>query len=102
MNLDNKSLFILEFKKTSNLDPRYREEALADGRGSTVGFLRFSALTRVAHPRARAFYHPLLGEICDITVTPARELGNCTDRLSGLGSGDGRDGSCSIVSSQQA
>jgi len=29
MNLDKKSLFILEFKRTSDLDPRYREEALA-------------------------------------------------------------------------
>ena len=29
MNLEKKSLFILEFKRTSDLDPRYREEALA-------------------------------------------------------------------------
>jgi hypothetical protein len=29
MNLDKKSLFILEFKRTSDLEPRYREEALA-------------------------------------------------------------------------
>jgi len=29
MNLDKKSLFILEFNRTSDLDPRYREEALA-------------------------------------------------------------------------
>jgi hypothetical protein len=31
VNLDKKSLFILEFIRTSNRDPRYREEALARG-----------------------------------------------------------------------
>jgi len=92
MNLDKKSLFILELKRTSDLDPRYREEALARAEqqyideGGKVWLLQIARELRDSSPRPRRV----------VIATPARKVGEAKETYQAGGStlgppGLGRD-----------